>query len=446
MKFGNKFAVKVLIILSLIISGCSSLEKQNKETETQGPNPSPSALPSIAQISWINLELLWQWFTSPIAISQTKEDKRIFIADQIGLIKIINASGQLLNEPFLDIRDKLVKLNKSYDERWLLWFEFHPYFKDNWQFYVYYSGPLRNWAPKWYSHTNYIVEYKVDPNNPNKALKSSWKIILSIDNPYSNHNWWNIKFWPDDYLYIAVWDWWNKNDIWIWHSNIWNWQDTSSLLWSILRIDVNNDDPYNIPMDNPFSWSKLGKEIYAYWFRNPFRFSFDRWWNNQLIVGDVWQWRWEEIDIVEKWGNYWWNIKEWNHCFDPQNENRDFYTCPSTWSNWSTLIDPVIEYKNSNQEWWLWMSVIWWYIYRGNNIPALQWKYIFWDWSSSFTSPSWTIFIWDPYETPNFKELYKLNNEYLLSFWEDNNWELYILTTKNAWPSGNTGKVYKIVK
>ncbi len=136
----------------------------------------------------------------------------------------------------------------------------------------------------------------------------------------------------DDNLYISLGDGGNRDDEGIGHVDDWydknaggNGQDiTQNLLGSILRIDVDGGEPYGIPADNPFVGKDGLDEIYAYGFRNPYRFSFDMGGYHSLFVGDAGQELWEEISMVEKGGNYGWNVKEGTHCFDAANPEKLF--------------------------------------------------------------------------------------------------------------------------
>jgi hypothetical protein len=225
-----------------------------------------------------------------------------------------------------------------------------------------------------------------------------------------------------------------------------------NLMGNILRIDVNGT-PYNIPADNPFVNTAAKPEIYAYGFRNPYRFSFDMGGARQLLVGDEGQSLYEEIDAVTKGGNYGWNVKEGTHCFDTDSDLLERPSCPSVDSAGKPLIDPVIELVNTANPkgGGVGIAIIGGYVYRGTALPSLQGKYIFGVLSqtgkadgqifssSPATSGTWS---WNPLAlktfTPNL-------GTFLKSFGQDQNGEIYLLTSDQEGPQGTTGKVYKII-
>jgi glucose/arabinose dehydrogenase len=216
---------------------------------------------------------------------------------------------------------------------------------------------------------------------------------------------------------------------------------------------VDGDDPYGIPADNPFVGQEGLDEIYAYGFRNPYRFSFDMAGDHALYVGDAGQEMWEEVSIVEKGGNYGWNVKEGAHCFDAENPETPPADCPETDPEGDPLIDPVIEFKNAHQSGGVGLVMVGGYVYRGNSLPRFNGEYIFGTWSASHDIPDGKVFIASPGSEGlwDFQEINFANtpngelNSYLLGFGQDAEGEVYILTTDTGGPSGYTGKVYKLV-
>ena len=205
---------------------------------------------------------------------------------------------------FLDI----IKKVDSGGEKGLLGLAFHPEFKSNGYFYVNYtrSSPLET----------VISRFKISSANTQVADPSSRRNIATYSQPYSNHNGGKIAFGKDGYLYISAGDGGSGGD----PQN--NGQDRKAFLGKILRIDVNKptgNKRYGIPPDNPFKNNKSGyrEEIYAYGLRNVWRFNFD-YETGQLWAGDVGQNELEEIDIIEKGGNYGWRIMEADVCFKTQ--------------------------------------------------------------------------------------------------------------------------------
>ncbi|HSJ54794.1 MAG TPA: PQQ-dependent sugar dehydrogenase, partial [Anaerolineae bacterium] len=356
----------------------------------------------------------------------------------------------------LDLSDRMVELNPGYDERGLLGLAFHPDYANNGRFFVYYSAPLREGAPADWNHTSHVSEFAVSQDNPDLADADSERIVMQIDQPQGNHNGGQIAFGPDGYLYIPLGDGGSANDVAVGHTpDLGNGQDTSNLLGSILRIDVDEGDPYGIPADNPFDGEQGLEEIFAYGFRNPYRISFDAGGDNQLYVGDAGQNQWEEVSVVTLGGNYGWNIKEGTHCFDPDRPDAQVEECPDTGRLGEPLIDPVIEYQNVNVEGGLGLVVVGGNVYRGSALPELEGRYIFGDWSSSWEAPEGSLMVVTPSETEGelweFEELSIASREngelgaYLLSFGQDADLELYVMTSGSAGPSGNDGQIYKIV-
>ena len=170
----------------------------------------------------------------------------------------------------------------------------------------------------------------------------------------------------------------------------------ANLLGDILRIDVDGGSPYTIPADNPFVDQTGLDQIYAYGFRNPFRFSFDMGGSNSLIVGDAGQNLYEEINLVQKGGNYGWNVKEGTICFDASDNENILESCPDVDVHGNELMDPVIEIANaSNPEGGITVTIIGGYVYRGSEISELNGKYIFGSFSSDF-EPKGEIFVATP--------------------------------------------------
>ncbi len=423
-----------------------------RDTALPDTEPPPTEPIENDQLQEIGVELTAEGFTSPVAyVSPDDGTGRMFLVDQVGLIWIVDADGNVLEESFLDIQEELVDLTPDFDERGLLGLTFHPNFKENGRFFVHYSAPLREGAPEEWDHTGVIAEFEVREDDSNIADPESKKIILEIDQPQFNHNGGQIAFGPDGYLYITLGDGGGANDVGLGHPEIGNGQDTSTLLGSILRIDVDEGDPYSIPDDNPFVGKEGRDEIFAYGLRNPYRISFDAKGDNELFAGDVGQDLWEEVNIVTKGGNYGWNIKEGTHCFDPENPTDPPEECPSVGPRGEPLIDPILDYRNARHE-GIGLAVIGGYVYRGEAINALEGNYIFGDWSLDFNEGDGTVFSasstngdWD------FWELAVTNKEnqrlglFITGMGQDADKELYVLTTENSGPSGNTGRIFKIV-
>jgi glucose/arabinose dehydrogenase len=329
-------------------------------------------------------------FDRPLDLQTTGDGSgRIFIVEQSGFILVVDSPGTDEKRLFLDISDRV---DDSENEMGLLGLAFHPDFENNGYFYLNYtiSGATR------------ISRFSIDNNNPDKGNPESESVILSFNQPYRNHNGGQLSFGPEDhYLYIAVGDGGSAADP---HGNG---QDRSSLLGTILRIDIDNLDEgleYSIPEDNPFKDNQMGyrEEIFAYGLRNPWRFSFDK--GNILWAADVGQNEIEEIDIIVKGGNYGWNIMEGSQCFQP----------PSGCDKQGLEL-PVYEYGHE-----LGSSITGGFVYRGEKLPALQGVYIYADFVSGTI---WGLVYDKSTDTMNFKISETGLN--ISSFGIDENKELY---------------------
>ena len=291
--------------------------------------------------------------TSPIDLQATDDGTgRLFVVEQPGTIRILQA-GALLPTPFLDIRSRVTFRG----EMGLLGAAFHPAFAQNQRFYVNYVRVLGTGEIQ-----SVIAEYRVSAADPNQADPASERILLTVNHPFETHKAGQLAFGPDGFLYIALGDGGGAGD------TQGSGQNLQTLLGKMLRIDVDRTagaQPYAIPADNPFVAGGGLPEIWAYGLRNPFRFSFDTA-TGRLFLGDVGQRLYEEIDILQKGGNYGWNVMEGMHCFNP-----------ATGCNQAGLTLPIAEYDHSEG-----VAVIGGYVYRGAGIPALAGSYVFGDFGS----------------------------------------------------------------
>ncbi len=377
-----------------------------------------NALPPIR----LKLKLVTKGFTSPVGMACAKDgSNRLFVIEQSGKIKIVK-NGELLPEPFMDLSKKLDRLNIAYSEKGLLGMAFHPGYKTNGRFFVYYSA---NYDNKDFDHKSVIAEYKVS-DNADIADISTEQILMEFPEPESNHNGGCLQFGKDGYLYIGVGDGGGAGDE---HGTFGNGQNLNTLLGKILRIDVDAKKPYAIPPDNPFvNRTDAKPEIYCYGMRNPWRFSFDRA-TGRLYCGDVGQNKWEETDIIEKGKNYGWRTMEGYHCYNPASG------CKT-----EGLTLPIDEYSHD-----VGISICGGYMYRGSMYPSLHGHYLFGDWNGKLfylkqdKNNDWgrgDIYLDDE----NSNDIgAKLN-----SMGEDENGEVYLLTQHLYGPKSPTGALYRL--
>lgn len=353
-----------------------------------------ATLAVMATLSWgagQELILIADGLRNPVVITHAGDGSgRLFIAEQPGRIWIF-AGSELLSEPFLDLRASI-----SYGgERGLLGLTFHPNHRENGLCFVHYSDA---------SGDSVISQFRVT-DDPDRADPASERVLLTIEQPFANHNGGQLAFGPDRYLYLGLGDGGGAGD------PLGAGQRLSTLLGKLLRIDVDRGDPYAIPEDNPFLKTPDARaEIWAYGLRNPWRMSFDRE-TGLLWAGDVGQNRLEEVSIIERGGNYGWKTMEGSRCFDPE-----------TGCDRSGLTLPVWEYSHSAG-----CSITGGYVYRGDAIPALHGWYVYSDYCTGII----TAIHAETAATRGFIEPVVLWDEgpiEAVSFAENSAGELYFLT------------------
>ena len=329
----------------------------------------------------------------PLYLAQAPGDSaRYYIVEQSGRIRILNG-GRLQASPFLDLSAEVFNPDaRGGGERGLLGLAFHPGFATNRRFVVDYTdreGDTR------------IVEYRAA--SPDAADPASARLVLQIEQPYTNHNGGMVEFGPDGALYIGMGDGGSAGD----PQN--RAQNLGSLLGKLLRLDLDRIPPgaaYGIPADNPFvGVAGARPEIWAYGLRNPWRFSFDTE-TGELWIADVGQKAWEEVNrqpAGEGGQNYGWRLREGAHCYDPPED------CERP-----GLIDPVHEY--SHQEG---CSITGGYIYRGQALPELRGQYLFADWCAG------KVWAFSPATGERREILRDLGP--LTSFGKDHRNELYVM-------------------
>ncbi len=411
-------AALTAILLVLAIGSATFLltqepSKQKKEQKEIVPNPQPNLSPKPSELQ-DNQEPL-QKMAVQVAFPNLSYERmvyltnaadgsnRLFILLQKGVILVFpNKEDVKSAEVFLDIVDRV---NSAGNEEGLLGLAFDPNFKSNGYFYVYYTAnPPRR---------SVISRFSVSVSDLNKADKTSELVLLEISQPYSYHNGGQITFGPEGYLYIGLGDGGSGGDP---HGNG---QSRATLLGKILRIDVSKssqNERYRIPPDNPFvSAPNVKGEIWAYGLRNPWRFSFDRS-TGLLWAADVGQGNYEEVDVVEKGGNYGWNRMEGVHCYPPTTTN-----CSK-----EGLRLPLVEYNHDEG-----CSVTGGYVYRGSRLKMLYGAYVYGDYCSGRI---WALRYNGSTVTENL-QLVDSDLE-ISSFGEDESGGLYILSFD--------GKIYSL--
>ena len=426
-------------------------------TAVNDPQPSPLGPPMS-----VGIELVAEGLTSPVLVVPVNDGTgRLFIIDQIGLVRIVTRDGTLLPQPFLDIRSKIVALSQTAaDERGLLGLAFHPQYETNGRFFVYYSAPLRAGAPTGFNHTATFAEFRVSAD-PNRADPASERILLQIDKPQANHNGGTIAFGPEDgFLYISIGDGGGRDDASAGHVADWyevnpggNAQDIlQNLLGNILRIDVDHGTPYGIPSDNPFVNEPGLDEIWAYGLRNPYRCAFDPRPPHTFLCQDAGQELWEEVSVIVRRGNYGWNVKEGTSCFNARAAFHPLESCPDVDPiTGEPLRDPVIQFPNIKNTTFpgLAFTVVGGNVYRGSRIPALFGRYVFGGSTASLTSFDGRVFV----ATPTSSGLWPMQElvfdgqrlrRFVLGFGQDLAGEVYVDTREASAAVGTTGKVWRI--
>jgi uncharacterized repeat protein (TIGR03806 family) len=339
----------------------------------------------------------------PIALLQAPNDSsRWFVVQQNGNVQQFSGTTPTSSSTFINISDRV----RAGGEMGLLGMAFHP------------NYPAVNRVFLSYTHGDPLVSRisEFASSDGGATLNpASESILLTINQPADNHNGGHIAFGPDGYLYIGMGDGGGGGDQF---GDRGNGQRLTTMLGKMLRIDVNGAAPYVIPPTNPYAGnapcppggraSGECPEIYAYGFRNPWRWSFDRA-NGDLWVGDVGQGAWEEVDLVTRGGNYGWRCREGAH---------DFNTSGTLGCSTSTLIDPVAEYDRDGG-----ISITGGYVYRGTQNTSLLGRYLFGDFGSG------TIWAWIAESATQPREPTRLLDTGLSisSFGQGNDGELYVV-------------------
>jgi glucose/arabinose dehydrogenase len=464
----TRFCSSLLLVLSLAIA-------------TATPAGAEPFLPAIQKgdISVRLLPIATGMAAPDYAISPPDDPTRLFVVEQNGLLRLIE-NGSLVSTPALDMQSRVQPpLNpaNANDERGFLGLAFHPGFQNDSSpgyrtLYTYSTEPIPAGTLPVYSAPNNATQgYKMVINewkmsgDPNVVDPLSRREIFSFGKNANNHNGGTIAFGPDGYLYLGTGDGGNANDVGASHIEPGgNGQNLTTPMGKMLRIDpldpsltaaspddISSNGQYRIPDSNPFRAVGQVPEIYAYGFRNPYRFAFDRA-NGELILADVGQRNVEEIDRVVLGGNYGWAVKEGDFLFD--RATGSIGTAPGNRSPGvpAGLIDPIsgplgtLEYDHGDG-----ISITGGFVYRGTDIPELVGKYVFGDLAIR-TSPSRVdgrLFYADlqmgtihEFRIPQFANDLLPNGLTVHGFGEDASGEIYALVT-NTPSNGTGGIVYK---
>jgi glucose/arabinose dehydrogenase len=353
--------------------------------------PVPVALQEVARVVF------------PLYLTSPPGDSRLFIVEKGGAIRIVK-DGSLLPSPFLDLSAKV----SGGAEQGLLGLAFDPGYATNGRFIVHYTDVSGNTT---------LSAYRVSATDPDQADPATETILLTVEQPFPNHNGGQILFGPDGMLYLGLGDGGSGGD------PGGRGQSLADLLGDILRLDVSSGTSYTVPPDNPFVGQTGSRpEVWSYGLRNPWRFSFDAA-TGDLYIADVGQNVWEEVDVVAaaagagRGANFGWNVTEGRHC----------YASPGCDTSQFTM--PVLEYSHAQG-----CSISGGYVYRGAAIPALQGHYFYADfcsgWVRSFRMQDGQAV--EPYQWPTLAP-----GGSVTSFGQDAAGELYIMIAE--------GRVFRIV-
>ena len=348
------------LAVMLLLAGCAAGEPSPStsaagspsptETAEPTPSPSPSPEPTAADVPALALEEVVAGLVSPIIVATTPAGW-LFVNEQVGRVGAGDAAPSA-TEVVLDITDRV---GSEDNEQGLLGLAFDPAWPEQQRAFIHYTDR---------DGDTVLSEFRVtDEPFPPRLDPTTERVLLQVDQPYPNHNGGQLAFGPDGFLYFALGDGGAGGDP---HGHG---QDATTLLGSILRLDVDGEEPYGIPADNPFADGTDGApEVFLFGLRNPWRFSFDRE-TGLLWIGDVGQEAIEEIDRVdpatEGGANLGWNVMEGSHCFNRSQCETDGLTMP------------VAEYGHEQG-----CSVTGGYVYRGEALPDLRGWYLFSDYCS----------------------------------------------------------------
>lgn len=352
-------------------------------TTTRPPSTTTTTL---SPLVGLDTEIVADGLDQPIILASPPGDGRRFVAERSGVIRILGN-----DEPFLDIDERVD--SESGIEPGLLGLAFHPDYADNGRFFVFYSQAG--------AERTRLSEFGVTAGEPDRADHDSEREIIGFEKATNRHNGGMIQFGPDGYLWLSL----GEGGQASVHS-----QDPDTLLSSILRLDVDGDEPYAVPPDNPFAGGGGAPEVWAYGLRNPWRFSIDPV-DGHVYIADVGHSDWEEVNAVPATTgggfNFGWLRMEGFHCFqrgcDAQTEG---------------LTLPVLEYPHAEG-----CSITGGAVYRGTAIPELTGHYLYSDWCGGWLR---SFRLEDGAATDQTEWLTGIGQ--VNGFGQDSSGELYLLT------------------
>jgi len=359
----RSLSLPLVLIMVVAVAGCGGADPAGSATPAGSPSATPAGpstpplVPSTPPASpgealTLDLQVVVGGLRSPLDVAIRPGDPgSMLIVEQAGRVRVVRDAA-LIDEPFLDISGVVT----SGGEQGLLGLAVHPDPADG-RVFVYYTS---------LDGSQVVSSFQTDPADPDRALGEVERVLLTMEDPFGNHNGGGLAFGPDGYLYVSTGDGGGGGD------PLGSGRRLDTLLAKILRLDVDieadSDPPYGIPADNPFA-NRAGAlpEIFLTGLRNPFRIRFDGT-TGDLWIGDVGQGEWEEIDRAPAGVgglDFGWNVMEGFHCFEGDGCAQDGLTLP------------VAEYGHD-----LGCSVTGGDVYRGTTQPALAGKYVFADYCS----------------------------------------------------------------
>lgn len=327
----------------------------------EGSSTTQGSTPNLPALQRVTLDLVFDGMRQPTALAAPPGDDRLFVVQRVGVIRILDADRTMLDPAFLDLTDQVLA---GGIEQGMLGLAFHPDFANNGRFFVYFTdkGGRRQ-----------LSEFTVSATDPNVADKDSEKVVFEYEQPEGHtdirHYGGNVTFGPDGYLWVSMGDGADSRD---------QGQDPNTPYGTVVRIDVDNGDPYAIPPDNPFANGGGLGDVWAYGLRNPWRFSIDPV-DRMVYIADVGHAEQEEINVVplESAGyNFGWSDMEGTRCFHLQDCNPDDYEPPViTISHTASESDPDRPVA---------LSITGGFVYRGQEIPEIAGTYFYSDWVSKW--------------------------------------------------------------